>query len=59
MVRTIRVRDLPIKTSLINNNDALYITFNYTAVLERAYGIDEDKVIHIHGSLRQEMGIQC
>lgn len=55
-VRTIRVRDLPIKTSLINNNDSLYITFNYTAVLERVYGIDEDKVIHIHGSLRQRDG---
>jgi hypothetical protein len=56
-VRTIRIRDLPIKTSLINHtNDALYITFNYTAVLERVYGIDEDRVIHIHGSLRQRDG---
>mgnify|MGYP003770073193 FL=1 len=56
-VRTIRIRDLPVKTSLIkNNNGALYITFNYTAVLERIYGIDEDKVIHIHGSLRQRDG---
>lgn len=56
-VRTIRIRDLPIKTSLINSsNDALYITFNYTAVLERVYGIDVDRVIHIHGSLRQRDG---
>ena len=31
----------------------LYITFNYTAVLERAYGISDSKIIHIHGSLRE------
>jgi hypothetical protein len=52
-VRTIRVRDVKPKTSLINSSDdALYITFNYTAVLERVYGIKEGKIIHIHGSLR-------
>ena len=36
-----------------NNDDALYITFNYTAVLERVYGVREGKIIHIHGSLRE------
>lgn len=52
-VRTIRVMDVKPKTSLINSSDdALYITFNYTAVLERVYGIKEGKIIHIHGSLR-------
>ena len=36
-VRTIRIRDVKPKTSLINSfQEALYITFNYTAVLERA-----------------------
>lgn len=56
-VRTIRIRDLPIKTSLINkSNNELYITFNYTGVLERVYEIDENKIIHIHGSLRQRDG---
>lgn len=52
-VRTIRIRDVKPKTSLINSiQEALYITFNYTAVLERVYGISEGKIIHIHGSLR-------
>lgn len=52
-VRTIRIRDVKPKTSLINNfQEALYITFNYTAVLERVYGISEGRIIHIHGSLR-------
>ncbi len=52
-VRTIRIRDVKPKTSLINSfQEALYITFNYTAVLERAYGISDSKIIHIHGSLR-------
>ena len=53
-VRTIRIRDVKPKTSLINSSqEALYITFNYTAVLEQAYGISESKIIHIHGSLRE------
>lgn len=53
-VRTIRIRDVCPKTSVINNeNDALYITFNYTAVLETVYKVDREKIIHIHGSLRQ------
>ena len=53
-VRTIRIRDVKPKTSLINSfQEALYITFNYTAVLERAYGISDSKIIHIHGSLRE------
>lgn len=52
-IRTIRIRDLTKKTSLISNQeDAYYVTFNYTAVLERVYEILPEKVIHIHGSLR-------
>lgn len=52
-VRTIRIRDISPKTTLINNRlDAIYITFNYTSVLESVYGIKEGKVIHIHGSLK-------
>ena len=54
-VRTIRIKGIQQKTDFINNaNDAIYITFNYTAVLETIYGIDEKKIIHIHGSLRQQ-----
>lgn len=53
-IRTIRIQDNTIKTSLINSiNDAIYITFNYTSVLENNYGIDVNRVIHIHGSLSQ------
>lgn len=51
-VRTIRIRDTKKKSSLITN-DAVYITFNYTAVLENVYGIAPSKITHIHGSLRQ------
>lgn len=52
-VRTIRIRDLPKKSSLISRlDDAIYITFNYTAVLERVYDISINNVVHIHGSLR-------
>lgn len=52
-VRTIRIRDTKPRTSLISKNeDAIYITFNYTAVLENVYGISEGKIMHIHGSLR-------
>jgi hypothetical protein len=53
-VRTIRIRGVQQETDAIkNSDDAIYITFNYTAVLETVYGIDEKKIIHIHGSLRQ------
>lgn len=57
-VRTIRIRDIKRRTSLINEfDDAIYITFNYTAVLEIVYKIIEEKIIHIHGSLRERDGV--
>lgn len=53
-VRTIRIRDTSPKTNHINKlDDSLYITFNYTSVLETVYGISDGKITHIHGSLRQ------
>lgn len=56
-VRTIRIRDVERKSSIINEmNDALYVSFNYTAVLETVYKISEEKIIHIHGSLRERHG---
>lgn len=56
-VRTIRIRDLERKSSMIDEvYDALYINFNYTAVLETVYKISEEKIIHIHGSLRERYG---
>lgn len=52
-VRTIRIRDLNRFTSKFDNsNNDIFVTFNYTAVLETTYRIDEANVIHIHGSLR-------
>lgn len=51
-VRTIRIRDVEKKSSLITN-DNIYITFNYTAVLENIYNIFPSNITHIHGSLRQ------
>lgn len=52
-VRTIRIRDLNRFTSkLDNSNNDIFVTFNYTAVLETTYQINEENVIHIHGSLR-------
>lgn len=56
-VRTIRIRDVERKTSHVDNNkEALYITFNYTATLENVYKISTEKIIHIHGSLREKDG---
>ncbi|GEM_PF-2805481 len=43
---------------MINNkNNGLYITFNFTAVLETVYKINEGKIIHIYCSLRQRDGV--
>lgn len=56
--RTIRIRDIERRTTLINEiEDAVYITFNYTAILETVYKISERKIIHIHGSLRERDGV--
>lgn len=52
-VRTIRIRDkLPITSQINAINSDLFVTFNYTAVLEKVYSIDPCNIIHIHGSLR-------
>lgn len=53
-VRSIRIRDcLPRVSQINNNNNDLFLTFNYTATLENVYLIQPNKVIHIHGSLRE------
>ena len=52
-VRSIKIRDCLPRTSLIDkNNRDLFLTFNYTAVLENVYGITPGNIVHIHGSLR-------
>lgn len=34
---------------------AKFITFNYTFTLEEVYGISEDDILHIHGSIGQDL----
>lgn len=34
-------------------NDDLFITFNYTGVLENIYGISTDNICHLHGSCKE------
>lgn len=52
-VRSIRIRDCLPRTSFIDkSNRDLFLTFNYTSVLENVYGIAPGNIIHIHGSLR-------
>ena len=52
-VRSIGLTD---SSTIIENidKDALFITFNYTRTLEDLYGIDEDRVLHIHGSVKDD-----
>lgn len=33
------------------DKNAMYFTFNYTRTLEDLYGIEEDQIIHLHGSV--------
>jgi len=42
------------KTKIMFDPDSLFITFNYTPTLTRVYGIDEQKVLHIHGSAEND-----
>lgn len=52
-VRSIKIRDCLPRTSIIDkSNRDLFLTFNYTAVLENVYGITPGNIVHIHGSLR-------
>lgn len=52
-IRTIKIRDIQRKVSRIDKlSQDLYISFNYTATLEKVYSIPDSSVIHIHGSLR-------
>lgn len=40
-----------LKKSFQNNNIDLFLTFNYTPVLERIYGISSNQICHIHGGI--------
>lgn len=49
-IETIETNDLlPKKKSLINANDDIYFSFNYTNTLEQVYKIED--VLHIHGGV--------
>ena len=41
------------KTDVINSED-LFITFNYTLLLEEVYGISKYNILHIHGSIDED-----
>ena len=40
---------MPLKKSLVDDNDCYYFSFNYTETLEKIYQIED--VLHIHGSV--------
>lgn len=42
----------PKKSKMVDLDEkALFFTFNYTRTLEDLYGIEEDQVVHLHGSV--------
>lgn len=41
----------PLFKPFVRTSD-LFITFNYTNTLEDIYGVDEDKILHLHGSYK-------
>ena len=45
--------DVQKKTDFISSED-LFITFNYTLLLEEVYGIDRYNILHIHGSIDED-----
>ncbi len=52
-VQSIRIRDCLPRTSQIGmSHEDMFVSFNYTAVLENVYRLTKEQVIHIHGSLR-------
>lgn len=46
---------LPIKKRLPLSNDGLFLTFNYTDVLNKLYKIPTTQIVHIHGSLKDSV----
>lgn len=50
-VKDIKIPKRVRKTKVALDADALFFTFNYTRTLEDTYGIEEDQIIHLHGSV--------
>lgn len=42
-------KEISDKELLLQNSDSLFLSFNYTTVLEDCYGIPESQIFHIHG----------
>lgn len=49
--------DLPIKKYKLDR-ESMFLTFNYTNVLEKVYEVDNNRIIHIHGSLGSDENLQ-
>ncbi|MDY5635880.1 MAG: AbiH family protein [Streptococcus orisratti] len=47
----------PMKKAILRNKDSLFLTFNYTMVLEEVYQLSEEKICHIHGSIADKQFI--
>ncbi|WP_026664826.1 bacteriophage abortive infection AbiH family protein [Butyrivibrio sp. FC2001] len=50
-IKTVNLEDVERRTKFITDIDSLYLTFNYTKVLEKVYGIPSENICHIHGSV--------
>lgn len=47
--------DTSTRADIINQyEDNLFITFNYTLLLEQIYGINKENILHVHGSIDEE-----
>ena len=42
---------IPIKNELVNNQNDLFLTFNYSNTLEKVYHIPSYNILHIHGGI--------
>lgn len=50
-VKDIKIPKRVRKTKVSLDTDALFFTFNYTRTLEDTYEIEEDQIVHLHGSV--------
>lgn len=50
----IDIKHIPTECRLELSKESLFLTFNYTKVLENFYGIPESQICHIHGSIDDE-----
>lgn len=42
------------KEPILMSSDSLFLSYNYTTVLEDCYGISESRIFHIHGKFSQD-----